>query len=185
MTQYFTCFSLLLRLLQATAISQIRRPASFIMRPVYDRSADPFIATTIIERVGGGVWKRRVVRDGSPTEQSNAADKSIILTWPRTRRATYLSFEVASTFYFCFYSVFAYLVLFFVYVSVFASVQKFPPSAGWKWTRSKAITSTQLPKAVNVKHSGFKTIAQGVGTSYGNIKARNLLKYFKQNLSCF
>lgn len=134
---------------------------------------------------GGAVWKRRVVRDGSPTEQSNAADKSIILTWPRTRRATYLSFEVASTFCFCFYSVFAYLVLFFVYVSVFASVQKFPPSAGWKWTRSKAITSTQLPKAVNVKHSGFKTIAQGVGTSYGNIKARNLLKYFKQNLSCF
>lgn len=62
-------------------------------------------------------------------EQSNAADKSIILTWPRTRRATYLSFEVASSSFFCFvliFILFFLLILFYFLFFVFVA-QKFPP----------------------------------------------------------
>lgn len=65
-------------------------------------------------------------------EQSNAADKSIILTWPRTRRASDLS-ELRGGkqffFFFCFVLVFILfflLILFYFLFFVFVA-QKFPP----------------------------------------------------------
>lgn len=102
------------------------------------------------ESATGPTSRHRVV----VAEQSNAADKSIILTWPRTReeRPIWASRWQAVFVFLLFLLSYFILCFCFFYFFAVARAQKFPPLKVSRLKMDKvqkAITSTQLPMAVN------------------------------------
>lgn len=98
------------------------------------------------ESATGPTSRHRVV----VAEQSNAADKSIILTWPRTReeRPIWASRWQAVFVFLLFLLSYFILCFCFFYFFAVARAQKFPPLKVSRLKMDKvqkAITSTQLP----------------------------------------
>lgn len=102
-----------------------------------------------------------------------AADKSIILTWPRTRdeRPIWASRWQAVFVFLLLLFLFLFLLilfysLFLFFVFAVARAQKFPPlkvSTGWKWTRSKGDNINAAANGCqwsNAGHSGMKSNVQ-------------------------